>query len=233
MRPPPLPPLCRRFTLIELLVVIAIIAILASLLLPVLGRARGAARQASCANQAKQLGLVFALYTDEMDGRFPPASVPFYAAGGRNWAYLLYTQSYIPDAKLLYCPDAALLTPNYSREYLKSPTAEWTYSYTSYGYNTVAVGDDWIGQAGNAANPPNPATNGNFAAPAETILLGDAQMVAAPTRPFFIFDGNAGNGRLCDRHVGGVNLLWVDGHNSGQRLAYTLQGSPYTYVDRR
>jgi prepilin-type N-terminal cleavage/methylation domain-containing protein/prepilin-type processing-associated H-X9-DG protein len=65
----------RGFTLIELLVVIAIIGILASILLPALSRAREAARRASCANNLKQWGLIFKMFSSENNGDFPAGNL--------------------------------------------------------------------------------------------------------------------------------------------------------------
>ena len=55
----------RAFTLIELLVVIGVIAILVALLLPVLAKAKGAARKTACINNARQINLAMQMYADD------------------------------------------------------------------------------------------------------------------------------------------------------------------------
>lgn len=67
------------FTLIELLVVIAIIAVLAGMLLPVLGRSKVKADEATCRLEIKSIQTAITQYTADYNGR-PPVSKEIRAA---------------------------------------------------------------------------------------------------------------------------------------------------------
>ncbi len=153
------------FTLIELLVVIAIIAILASLLLPVLGRAKETARAVACANNLRQFSQAAATYTLDNKGNLPFFLSWLHAqvgsldlATGELYPYLRTRQVYL-------CPtDQHTLRINP----LSSPPPPASIRQCSYGMNCVLCHSMDISKY-----TADPST---YSAPPRTLLFMEANM---------------------------------------------------------
>ncbi len=187
----------KGFTLIELLVVIAIIAILAAILFPVFARAREKARQTQCLSNVKQTMLGVLMYAQDYDETLPrlyteyDPAVQYTLPNGesRTGPFILWHTALYP------------YTNNYQIWTCPSSTARYTGGYTgsgSYGINTM---NDGLALA-------------SMQTPAETMFFADSAGSDA-----YNIDGDdadaqpEGDGHeIPDRHNGGANLGFIDGH---------------------
>ena len=218
----------RGFTLIELLVVIAIIAILAAILFPVFARAREKARQSSCLSNVKQLGLAVMMYTQDYDERLPlqyhnsgslPAST-LLAPGGRSVWYV-YIEPYLKNREILACPSQ---TQEYFYVQDDSASMQVTDPVLGYGwnYNFCYV---------------QPVKLAQISEPASVVVICE-QSGALPYGRWFN-QADAGSKNFVwdyDRHNGGANYAFCDGHSkwvSGERVPHGSYDPPYATQDFR
>lgn len=203
------------FTLIELLVVIAIIAILAAILFPVFARARENARRASCQSNLKQIGLAITQYTQDYDESFPIYRVRTLATASISnpYGWADAQQPYLKSTQIFQCPSESTPPPDAANAAYDAAEP----GYTDYVYN-VAL------SAIEGANPSS-VSMASAEFPSLTLMCLDGQ-------PLMTSGNNTDNGTArmssrgsantaglawssshnSTRHLGGANLLFVDGH---------------------
>jgi len=186
----------RAFTLIELLVVIAIISILAAILFPVFARARENARRASCMSNLKQIGLGILMYKQDYDERYL-----CHYAGNPLVAWPVILQPYIKSTQLFDCP---------------------SYNYTFSGTTASAAGipygyNQWL------SNYPGwyPCTDATITRPTTTVMVAETGGTPDQSTGYLVSYSpyslppatyDATKYGLTSRHLGGLNVLWCDGH---------------------
>ena len=194
----------RGFTLIELLVVIAIIAILAAILFPVFAKAREKARQASCLSNLKQVSLAQLMYIQDYDEMLLYAWIWNTDLGTATHPVYWFDviQPYMKNVQALKCPSAP-------------QTAD---KVTDYGRNQQHLPYRLPGAT---------ISLGMIQRPAEVLMLCDAFPTVGWKWRFVYFpvcNSNLTNS-ISDRHNGGGNIAFFDGHCKWMSHQATVGGS--------
>lgn len=216
------------FTLIELLVVIAIIAILTAILFPVFVQARAKARQTSCLSNLKQLNTAQMQYIQDYDevmhelARGGASS----KATSENCLWSCTLQPYLKSTAVLRCPDTMVETPTTTGYDLASRTSHsigmnsYLGMYYNYFYYFVCGNNNTItAEADIEKSPsyPRAVSNNEIKYPAITVVFADSfdRKVGATNANGWWIDPGYGYGRrngLSNRHNGGTNVAFADGH---------------------
>ncbi len=210
----------RAFTLIELLVVIAIIAILAAILFPVFAQAKEAAKRVTCTSNVKNFALAFLMYNTDYDDTFLTENNSDDLNDHGEYQYIL--QPYIKNRQVVYCPTRTRTGCDTTID----PTGRclgYAPNFGIYSYQN-GTGIFHLREDDPRTDLPDPGSMwrgrnmGDFAHPAQTIMIGDTNDTNMYTLAFYFQTGD-GETPAAVRHGGNYQYAFVDGHAKNMKVA--------------
>jgi prepilin-type processing-associated H-X9-DG protein/prepilin-type N-terminal cleavage/methylation domain-containing protein len=215
------------FTLIELLVVIAIIAILMSLLISGVKNAKDMAKRLACANNEKQIVFGIVSYSNDWNSWLPVSNI-----GGAPYEWKREISSYVgincssPYAEL---GTKVFVCPQWPVSEDTRPPSGGEYARGGYGWNT---GNNGLGYSDNNTWNMFRVKLTEVTHPSLTISCGDTTDWIGSNwvdGAYLYHPSRQGNSSypqppVGNRHAGGINAAWVDGHVSWHQQAYLMNG---------
>lgn len=210
----------RGFSLLELLAGIAIVAVLAATLLPAVNRSIGAARQAKCQSNLRQVGSGLNSYAADNDMAMPYGYWVPPSGESQTWDKLISDYLgirrdtvWLPTASVMSCPADKLpgvATANRFRR---------TYSMVrgSEGFGITANGQQASQPGVRLATVPSPSRTIIVTEFSSALAKGDSSDSVVGSPACSVIDSPArqlaaGNGKPDGLHAGKMNYLFVDGH---------------------
>ncbi|RYG71727.1 DUF1559 domain-containing protein [bacterium] len=203
---------------LEFLIIFGLIALLAIPFFPFAGRARENARRSQCQSNLKLIAMSVRQYAQEHDSYLPLAVSK---TGNRGWAYAI--SPYRGQDYVLQCFVKA------SGSFNDVPVRKYD---TAYWYNSAL---SWNGKPGGKARWDSLVKTSELRRPALTVMLGDADLPEGEGTSSIRSNGFAAahdgdgshpsgiipkNGKVAgqglvgggQRHWGGINVAFADGH---------------------
>jgi prepilin-type processing-associated H-X9-DG protein/prepilin-type N-terminal cleavage/methylation domain-containing protein len=218
----------RAFTLLEILIVIGIIALLAAILFPAFGRVREAGRRTTCASNLKQISLAFTQYAQDYKfypvlsddgsyGSFPsPPGTPCGAWPDKMLPYVKEKSIFVCPSDLDHrydtgCPPDDTSNPDHHVNYRGSYSFNDPYGSLYFNPTTKQPTASYSDTHG--ASPMR------YTRPSSTILISDGvnyywagNIAPGYTQPPPTDVASLSNYGVPNRHSGGINVAFADGH---------------------
>lgn len=239
----------KAFSLVEVLVVLAIIFLLTTILVPSLARARREVYSVVCRSNLRQLYFANVGYAGENNDFYVPAASDLHSGfgGKRRWHGVRKADSvhpdpnmntfnprkgplvaYLADGKVKQCPEIVDFVKQGSKNAFESGCG-------GYGYNSIGVGSRTFRMGSSAKAMRLGMKTTEITNAGAKVMFTDTALLQgffdlylieySFCEPPFDISGFTTKPSIHFRHLEKTNVVWCDGHVSGEKFAFSILSS--------